>query len=132
MIYQKFITLLLAFTILITFTGCDPVHDVKLENQTRKPIEVFYSPRSDVSYSGNNKSEILKVNGRDLNKIVLDSAETIVIGKVFARYIPQAKDIDIDYLEIQYGSDTIKLIGKHAIFSTIKKVKKLDWRLIIK
>ena len=113
-------------------TSCDPSHDLKIDNQTGKPIEVLYSQSSKVSYFGANKTEFLKISGRDLNKIILDSTETLRIGVVNARYAPIAEDLNIDFLEIRNSTDTIRLIGKHAILSTIQKVKKLDWRLIIK
>ncbi len=129
---MKIFTLLIVLTVLTTLTSCDPSHDLIIDNQTGNPIEVLYSQSAEMNYSDTNKKEFLKINGRDLNKIFLDSAETLRIGVVNARYIPIAENIDIDYLEIRNGSDTIKLIGKHAILSTIQKVKKLDWRLIIK
>jgi hypothetical protein len=112
--------------------SCDPTHDLKLENLTGNSIEVLYSLNSRVDYFGKNKTEIVEINGRELNKIKLDSAEILRIGNVVASYVPRTEDIYIDYLEIQSGSDTIKLTGKHAILSTIQKVKRLDWRLIIK
>ena len=129
---MKLFTLLTVLTILIALTSCDPSHDLKVDNQTGKPIEVLYSKNSDVAYFGANKTEFLKINGRDLDKIILDSAEYLRIGIVSARYTPIAENIDIEYLEIRNGADTIRLIGKHAIISTIQKVKKFDWRLIIK
>jgi hypothetical protein len=129
---MKLFTLLTVLTVLAALTSCDPSHDLKIDNQTGKPIEVLYSQSSNVSYFGVNKTEFLKINGRDLNKIILDSAETLRIGIVNARYAPTAEDLDIDFLEIRNSSDTIRLIGKHSILSTIQKVKKLDWRLIIK
>ena len=129
---MKLFTLLTVLTVLAALTSCDPSHDLKIDNQTGKPIEVLYSQSSKVSYFGVNKTEFLKINGRDLNKIILDSAETLRIGIVNARYVPIAEDLDIDFLEIRNSSDTVRLIGKHSILSTIQKVKKLDWRLIIK
>jgi len=38
----------------------------------------------------------------------------------------------LDYLEIRLEHDTLKLVGQNAIFSTLQKVEKLDWRVIIR
>lgn len=54
------------------------------------------------------------------------------IGDVVARYTPQLDDVELDFLEIHIESDTMKLIGKKSIFSSIQEVDKLDWRLVIK
>ncbi len=119
-------------TVLLLMTSCDPVHDLRLENRTNKRIEVLFSPPIDNQDLGD--KDIAKINfgGRELNSVTLDSAETIIIGSVTARYNPRANDIDLDYLEIRMQADTLRLIGKTAIFTTIQKVEKLDWRLIIR
>jgi len=129
---MKLIRFLTISTFLLVLMSCDPTHDLKLENQTGNSIEVLYSQNSEVAYFGKNKTEIVEIHGQELNKIKLDSAETLKIGTVIASYVPRTEDIYVDYLEIHSGSDTIKLTGKHAILSTIQKVKRLDWRLIIK
>jgi hypothetical protein len=54
------------------------------------------------------------------------------IGTVSARYTPKVTDVSLDYLETINGKDTIKLVGKSAIFNFIQKIDKLDWRLTIK
>lgn len=128
---MKPIRFLTISTFLLVLISCDPTLDLKLENQTGNSIEVLYSQNSRVDYFGKNKTEIVEINGRELNKIKLDSAEILRIGTVVASYVPRTEDIYIDYLEIHSGSDTIKLTGKHAILSTIQRVKRLDWRLII-
>jgi len=123
---------IVTLTVLLLMTSCDPVHDLRLENRTNKRIEVIFSPTLDNQYLGD--KEITKINfsGRELNSVTLDSAETIRIGNVTARYNPRPNDIDLDYLEIRMQADTLRLIGKTAIFTTIQKVEKLDWRLIIR
>ena len=125
----KYIT---SFTALLALTSCDPVHDLKLENGTNKPIEVIYNPQLDSQQLHNMKVGKVEIRGQEMNRIILDSAETIRIGTVVAMYNPSAHDIDLDYLEVRYGRDTIRLTGKNAILTTIQKVEKLDWRLIIK
>lgn len=125
----KYITI---FTLLFALTGCDPVHELTLENKTNKPIEVIYNPQLDNSQIGNKEVEKIEIEGQEMSKITLDSAETIKIGTVVAMYIPSANNIDLHYLEIRYGKDTIRLTGKHAILTAIQKVEKLDWRLIVK
>jgi hypothetical protein len=113
-------------------TSCDPVHDLKIENRSSKTIDVIYYPNLDIRQILDKKIEKIEIQGKEMNKIMLDSAETINIGTVAARYNPSANDIDLDYLEVRYGQDTIRLIGKNAILTTIQKVEKLDWRIIIK
>jgi hypothetical protein len=123
---------LVTLTVLLLMTSCDPVHDLRLENRTNKRIEVIFSPTLDNQELGD--KEITKINfdGRELSSVTLDSAETIRIGTVTARYNPRPNDIDLNYLEIRMQADTLRLIGKTAIFTTIQKVEKLDWRLIIR
>ncbi|MEP7264015.1 MAG: hypothetical protein ABI772_05945 [Bacteroidota bacterium] len=103
-----------------------------MENKTKSKIEIIYFPELDDSQLGNKTPEAIDFRGQKMNKITLDSAETISIGTVVAMYTPSANNIDLNYLEIRYGQDTIRLTGKNAIFSTIQKVEKLDWRLIVK
>jgi hypothetical protein len=113
-------------------TSCDPVHDLKLENRTNKSIEVIFSPTLDNQDLGDKEIKKISFSGRELNSVTLDSAETIRIGNVTARYNPRPNDIDLEYFEIRMEVDTLRLIGKTAIFTTIQKVEKLDWRLIIR
>ena len=123
---------LVTLTGLLLMTSCDPVFDLKLENRTNKRIDILFSPTLENQDLGD--KEITKINfgGRELSSVTLDSAETIRIGTVTARYNPRPNDIDLDYLEIRMQADTLRLIGKTAIFTTIQKVEKLDWRLIIR
>ena len=113
-------------------TSCDPVHGLTLENKTKNKIEVIYYPALDEKQIGGKTPEEIEIRKQKMYKVPLDSAETICIGTVVARYVPSARDIDLDYLEIRYGPDTIRLIGKNAILTTIQKVERLNWRLIVK
>lgn len=116
----------------IALVGCDPVHDIKLENQSGNTIEVLYTPSLENIQINEKQIEKGEYQGRSLDKITLDSTETIRIGTVVARYIPAERDINLEYLEVRNRQDTIRLIGKKAILSTIQKVEKLDWRILIK
>lgn len=129
---MKALPSILALLLLVAFTSCDPVHKLTLENKTKSKIEVIYYPSLNNKQLGNNLSETIDLRGQKMNKIILDSAEAISIGTVVAMYTPSANNIDLDYLEIRYGQDTIRLAGKNAILTTLQKVKKLDWRLIVK
>jgi hypothetical protein len=124
--------LVATLTLLLLMTSCDPVHDLILENRTNKRIEVLFSPTLDNQDLGNKDITKVYFGGRELNSATLDSAETMRIGNVTARYNPRPNDIALDYLEIRMQADTLRLIGKTAVFTTIQKVKKLDWRLIIR
>jgi len=128
----KTLTYLLTLIILVTLTSCDPVHTLTLENKTKNKIDVIYYPALDNRQLSGKTPEAIDLRGQEMNKITLDSAETISIGTVVAMYTPSANDIDLDYLEIRYGQDTIQLTGKSAILTTIQKVEKLNWRLIVK
>ncbi|AEE52300.1 hypothetical protein [Haliscomenobacter hydrossis] len=123
---------ILTLIILVILTSCDPVHTLNLENRTKGKLEIIYYPTLENRQLGNNAPEAIELRGQKMNKITLDSAETMPIGTIVAMYMPSANDIDLDYLEIRYGQDTIRLIGKNAILTTVQKVKKLDWRLIVK
>ena len=113
-------------------TSCDPVHSLKLENKMNTSIEVVFYPTLDTQQLGGKEITQINLNGREFSSVTLDSAETIRIGTVTARYNPKPNDIDLDYLEIRLQSDTLRLIGKTAIFTAIQKVDKLDWRLIVR
>jgi hypothetical protein len=117
---------------LVIMTGCDPVHSLKLENKTNNRIEVVFFPTLDNQDLGNKEATKVNLNGREFNSVILNSAETIRIGMVTARDNPTPNDIGLDYLEVRMQADTLKLIGKTAIFTTLQKVEKLDWRLIIR
>ena len=123
--------ILLTSLIILGLTSCDPVHQLRLNNETSKPIVVIYRPLIDISPIGS-KIESFDVNGVAYAKVVLDSGQVMQIGNVVARYNPRPDDVKLDFLEIHIGNDTVKLIGKKSIFSEIQKVDKLDWRLIIK
>ncbi|WP_353480269.1 hypothetical protein [Haliscomenobacter sp.] len=125
-------TCILCLIILSALTSCDPVHKLILENQTKSKIEVIYYSALDNRYLGNKTLDTIEVRGLEMNKVTLSAGETIVIGTVVAMYTPSAHHIDLDYLEIRYGQDTIQLTGKNAILSAIQKVGKLNWRLIVK
>jgi hypothetical protein len=76
--------------------------------------------------------EKITISGREMDKVTLDSSETMKIGTVVASYTPSADDIDLNYLQIRYAQDTIILSGKKAILSAIQKVERLNWRLIVR
>jgi hypothetical protein len=128
----KTLTYILTLMILVSLTSCDPVHTLTLENKTKGKIEIIYYPTLNNRQLGNKTPEAIDLSGQKMNKITLAPAETISIGTVVAMYTPSANNIDLDYLEIRYGQDTIRLTGKNAILTTIQKVEKLDWRLIVK
>jgi len=128
----KILTYIFTLIISVTLTSCDPVHTLTLENKTKSKIEIIYYPNLDNGQLGNKTLETIDFRGQKMNKVILDSAEIISIGTVVAMYTPSANDIDLDYLEIRYGQDTLRLTGKNAILTTIQKVEKLDWRIIVK
>ena len=115
----------------LSMTSCDPVHTLHLDNKTGKAITVIYKPLIDIAPVGS-EIETITINKIEFAKVTLASGQQMKIGQVIARYTPNQTDISLDYLETISGSDTIKLVGKKAIFNFIEKVQKLDWRLIIK
>ncbi|ANQ48596.2 hypothetical protein MY04_1219 [Flammeovirga sp. MY04] len=117
---------------LIILTGCDPVHDILLENNTDETIDVIYQPHLNKIPLNGNHPENFNFQGEEMNKVTLQTNDAIIIGTVAARYNPSPNDIDLDYLEIRHRQDTIRLMGKDKIMTAIHKVEKLDWRLIIK
>ncbi|MGE5317959.1 MAG: hypothetical protein ACM3ME_08170 [Chloroflexota bacterium] len=116
---------------LIGLISCDPTHSIQLENRTGKKIQILYHTESDVRVPNPSDLKTIKLNGINYDYITLDSAEIITIGHVIARYTPRPEDISIDRLEIRIESDTLRFIGKRAIFSMVNKQSRLDWRLII-
>ena len=125
-----YLTIILCFLLM---TSCDPVYEIKLENRTKNRIEVLFSPTLDNLDTENNEITKISLNGRlQINSVTLNPAEMIKIGTIYARYNPELNDIYLEYLEIRMQTDTLRLIGKMAIFSTIQKIKNLDWRLVIR
>jgi|SRR6185436_3268192 len=122
---------LLIILIFFGLTSCDPVHQLKLDNETSRPIVVIYRPPIDIAPAGS-KIENFDDNGIKYAKAILDSGQVMRIGNVVARYTPRPDDIELDFLEVCIDHDTMKLIGKKSIFSAIQKVDKLDWRLIVR
>lgn len=131
-IAMKAITSYFSIAIILLFFGCDPVHNLHLENRSESVIEVIYYPPLDNYNQIEQHITQLKWREKTMNKLSLYPDQLIPIGSVIARYVPDAKDIDLDFLEIRQNEDTIRLIGKRAIFMGIQKVKKLDWRLIVR
>jgi hypothetical protein len=122
--------LLIALTSL-ALTGCDPVHQIKLDNETGKPVIIIYRPLIEIS-PARSKVESFDIDGITYARTVLSSGEFMRIGNVVARYTPRPDDIELDFLEVCIDKDTMKLIGKKSILSAIQKVDKLDWRLLLK
>jgi hypothetical protein len=111
--------------------SCDPTHSIQLENKTGKKIEVIYHADGEVQVSNPNDLRSIELNGINYDYILLDSTNYITIGHVIARYTPRPSDISIDRLEIWIGSDTLRFIGRNAIFSMVHEQGRLDWRLIV-
>ena len=123
----------LGLTLLFLMTSCDPIHDLKLENRTSEKAEViFYPDFLEDEYLKDFIVSKVKVNGQTMNTLTLEPSKMIRIGTVVARDNPKPRDIELDYLELRFGKDTLRLAGKNAIFSTIQKFDKHDWRLIIR
>ena len=97
---------------LFGLTSCDPVHTLYLENQANHNILV--------------QTE----KGGKYHTLFMDSV--IRIGHCVAHYEPRLDDMEIEYLKIVSNSDTVVLPEKTAIFSMLKKVGSLDWRIIYK
>ncbi len=123
---------ILTILTLIILVSCDPVHDLKLENKTNRKIDVLYSPMLDQQELEGQLTSDVEYGGQALNLVTLVPTKTIRIGRVSARYNPKPSDIHLAYLEIRLEHDTLKLVGQNAIFSTLQKVEKLDWRIIIR
>lgn len=129
---MKSASFILAISTLTILSGCDPVHDLKLENRTDKKIDVIYSPALDQQELEGQQATEIEVHGHTMNLVTLEPTKAIRIGQVSARYNPEPGDIRLDYLEIRFGQDTLRLVGQNAIFSTLQKVDRLDWRMIIR
>lgn len=117
--------------LLIGLISCDPTHSIRLENRTGGKIQVLYHAEGEVQVSNPRDLKSIKLNGINYDYVTLYSADFITIGRVIARYTPRPEDISIDRLEIRMESDTLKFIGRKAIFSMVHKQSKLDWRLIV-
>lgn len=124
----KYTSILLLLAIL---NGCCPAFDLLLENKTREKIQVIYYPILTQEQLYNKSSEKITWHGHDAYKIIIEPAETIEIGTVYNNNTPTARFIDLDYLLVAYGKDTIQLVGKNAILSSLQKIETHDWRLLI-
>lgn len=122
----------LSILAVLFFTGCDPVHDLHLENRSGSIIEVIYYPSLDQYHQIEPQANQVIWREKTMNKLALYPGQLIPIGSVIASHTPHVENIELEYLEVRQNEDTIRLIGKRAIFMGIQKVKKLDWRLIVK
>ena len=123
----------LTITIISLFflIGCDPFHNIRLENSTSEEIEVLIP--ENYFFDEETEFEEVKFKGRKLGLTKLQPNEFINIGSVVANYKPKKEDIGIDFLELRISSrDTITFIGKTAIYSQLRKIDKLDWRIQVK
>lgn len=101
-----------------------------VENATQKDnVTVLFT--SD-SYLRNSSSDTVYWNGKLLNRTVLSPGEEMRIGTVNRSYVPEAEDLNLDYMEFRYKRDTIIFNGKSAIFSSFQKKESQIWRYIIK
>ena len=115
------------FLFLTLFEACDPVHQIRLENATKAPIEVWMG--GDKIF-GQDSLEIVNHRGRKVKRAQLAPGALLNIGTVIARYTPQLNNLEVDFLEIRTASgDTITLAGRDTIFSRVQKFGRLDWRL---
>ena len=124
--------ILLNIMVLIGLYGCDPVHPIRLENVTGEKIQVLYNYHGKIEFFKPYDFKTIELNGITYNSITLDSLDYIYIGEIVARISPEPDDITIDRLEIWMTNDTLKFIGKKAIFSMVNKQSRLDWRISIK
>ncbi|MBN8703977.1 MAG: hypothetical protein J0M08_12995 [Bacteroidetes bacterium] len=124
--------LLLLLSFLLTLGSCDPVHSIKLENKTKDKIDLFYNHSGDIEITSPLEIKTVEIKGEKWNKLTLDSNQYIYIGQIIANYTPEPTDLTIEKLIVVFGSDTIYLRGKNAIYSTLYRADKLDWRLTIK
>ncbi|MDF1549320.1 MAG: hypothetical protein P1P88_15955 [Bacteroidales bacterium] len=118
--------------LLIGLLGCDPVHPIRLENLTGEKIQVLYNYDGEINFFKPYDFKLVERNGIKYNSIILDSLDYVYIGEIVARFSPKPDDITIDRLEIWMENDTLKFIGKRAIFSMVNKQSRLDWRITIK
>ncbi len=126
---STFLGIVICMAILMS---CDPVHGLKLENKHNGKIDIIFYPELNQHLQDSLVPKALNYRGKLMYKVSLDSGKMIHFGTVVAHYIPEADDIDLDFLEIRFANDTIQLTGKRAILNSIQKVENLDWRFIVK
>jgi hypothetical protein len=110
-------------------SGCDRTHDITIQNDTEaSAVEVLFSS----DYSDTQlPAETVSWKGRRLQKFRLAPGEKATIGTVQGKYAPGPADVNLEYLEIHYNSDTMILNGKHAIFNLFQKEGSRSWKYLV-
>jgi hypothetical protein len=111
---------------------CSNVFDLLIQNSTSAKIEIIYSPSLSSEQINHKIPEKLNYKKRASYKIYLDKQETIKIGQVLNKEVPDASFIDLDFLEIINGQDTITFKDKDSILTAFQQIDKYDWRILIK
>ncbi len=72
------------------------------------------------------------LNGDLLYQTFVEPGEIVKVGTVNRNYVPEPDDLNLDYVELRYGGDTIILKGKKAIHNSFYNEEGKFWRYKIK
>lgn len=118
--------------ILILLFSCDPVHNLTLDNQSGKEVEIVFYPEMWENPTMEKSVEQIDYEGIKMYKLTLRPNENIRIGTVIARDNPVAHNIDFKFLEIRYANDTFLLKNKSVkryfhLYPEVRKEKEVMW-----
>lgn len=115
--------------LLLLGSSCDRTQYITIENDTEShAIEILFS--SDYTDS-KLAAETVSWQGKRLKKLQLAPGEKAAVGTVQGKYVPGPADVDLEYLELRYNSDTMILNGKHAVFNLFQKEGSRSWNYLV-
>lgn len=121
-------TNLILFFVVICIS-CDSFDHLTIYNSLDgEKIEVLYSADPFPS----SFQSIDSVNGKSFYHFSLDPGEVVKVGTVNRRYVPEADDVNVHYIELRYAGDTVVFNGKKAIYTSFYNEEGKRWRYTVK
>lgn len=120
---------LIFFCAIICF-GCDSFDHLTVYNSlTGEKVEILYVSED---YLSSDSQSLGSVDDKNFYQTTLGPGEVVKVGTVNRRYIPEADDINIDYIELRYAGDTVVFNGKKAIYTSFYNEKGKKWKYTVK
>ena len=130
-LYRLLFALIMPTGLLFLMASCDPVHDIRLENGSSQNIEIILYPELDYVEMEKFEIETFEFNGVRAQKLSLKPGQLIPIGTVHASYEPDLDDLKLRQLQVIRAMDTLKFSGRDHLLESLRKIRRLDWRLVI-
>lgn len=122
-------TYLILFCMVICIS-CESFDNLTICNSLEgEKLEVLFS--ADQQYASGFQSIDTK-DGKSFYQTFLEPGEVVKVGTVNRRYVPEAEDVNVHYIEIRYAGDTVVFNGKKAIYTSFYNEEGKTWRYTVK